>query len=145
MLRLACWVRGTNVSFFSASKANLQQTCPFLTTISRKMAARTRKRLQERGRDTPTKGLLWKGGRGFADLLGEAVHAVDSIRRARRGRGRMCRLAFKAHRLVHHTTLGSRVTHARPFEGVFTSQFTTDLSFLTTISHKMASRTRKRL
>ena len=40
------------------SKVNLQQTCQFLTTISRRMAPSTMKRLQERGRDTPTKGLL---------------------------------------------------------------------------------------
>ena len=41
------------------SKVNLQQTCQFLTTISRKTAPRTRKRLQEQGRDAPMKGLLW--------------------------------------------------------------------------------------
>ena len=44
------------------SKVNLQQTCQLWTTISRKMAPRTRKRLQERGRDAPTKGLLWDQG-----------------------------------------------------------------------------------
>jgi hypothetical protein len=41
------------------SNVNLQKICQFLTTISHKMAPRTRKRLQKRGRDAPTEGLLW--------------------------------------------------------------------------------------
>jgi len=61
------------------SKANLQQTCQFSRTISRKMAPRTRKRLQERGRDTPTKGLLWIG---FLEAGGDA-----SVRPAQQWRG----------------------------------------------------------
>ena len=51
--------RTTQGPSWGYSKVNLQQICQFLTTISRKMAPRTRKRLQERGQDNPTKGLLW--------------------------------------------------------------------------------------
>ena len=42
-------------------KVNLYQVCHFWTTIRTKMAPRTGKRFQDRGRDTPTKGLLWDG------------------------------------------------------------------------------------
>jgi hypothetical protein len=62
-------------------KVNLQPTCWFLTTISRKMAPRMRKRLQERGRDTPTKGLLWKGQ--VAILYANAAWKVVTLNPAR--------------------------------------------------------------
>ena len=35
------------------------QVCQLLKTIRNKMVPRTGRRLQERARDTPTKGLLW--------------------------------------------------------------------------------------
>ena len=54
-----CFTRATQGPLWRYSKVDLRQTCQFLTIISRKMAPRTRKRLHERGRDTPTKGLLW--------------------------------------------------------------------------------------
>ena len=40
------------------SKVDFYQVCQLGTTIHNKMAPRTGKRLQDRGRDTPTKGLL---------------------------------------------------------------------------------------
>ena len=55
------------------SKVNLQQGCQLTTTMPHKMAPRTRKRLQERGRDAPTKGLLWY-------LARAALHGKEAVR-----------------------------------------------------------------
>ena len=41
------------------SKSILHRPCQFLAMNAHKMAPRTRKRFQERGRDTLAKGLLW--------------------------------------------------------------------------------------
>ena len=41
------------------SKSIFQRPCQFLAINAHEMAPRTRRWLQERGRDTPTKGLLW--------------------------------------------------------------------------------------
>ena len=43
------------------SKSIIQGPCQFLAINAHKMASGTRRRLQERGRDTPTKGLAWSG------------------------------------------------------------------------------------
>ena len=40
-------------------KVNFHQGCQLLTKNQNKMAPRTGKRLQDRGRDIPRKGLLW--------------------------------------------------------------------------------------
>jgi len=45
-------------------KVIFYQVCKLLTATRNKMPPRTGKRLQDRGRDTPTKGLMWLLYRG---------------------------------------------------------------------------------
>ena len=65
------------------SKVNLLQTCQLLTIIFRKMAPRTRRRLQERGRDTPTWGLLWLIAAVIPRLSVWLWKSIDSLRASR--------------------------------------------------------------
>ena len=64
--------------FVGVFKSQLTTYLSILTIIFRQMAPRTRKRLQERGRDIPTKGLLWGAANSTSRVV--TYRGTSSIR-----------------------------------------------------------------